>query len=157
MIYPVKHIRITSPYGERSLKGFKPVFHKGVDFTGRNSLALAVCDLKIEKVLLPDMEYPCLFEYNVKTDRFGRINGIPSGRAWTPYVIAIPTDEKLKNIKVIYKHVNSLVTTGNIYPEGYELAEVGNYGYSMGSHLHFEILKDGKNINPIEFLVEHMK
>lgn len=152
MIYPVKIKKITSPFGKRTLKGFKPSFHKGVDFSGSNESALAPCDLLIDSILIPDNEYPCLFEFDETKGIFVRIKNVPIGRAWTPYVIARPIDLKYEGIQFIFKHVNPVVTEKEVVKEGEPVGLIGNYGYSMGKHLHFEIIKDGKFIDPVKWL-----
>ncbi|MEG6614502.1 M23 family metallopeptidase [Pseudoclostridium thermosuccinogenes] len=45
-----------------------------------------------------------------------------------------------------------LVQEGQQVQAGEVIAEVGNSGVSVGSHLHFEILKDGKYLDPMDLL-----
>ena len=53
-----------------------------------------------------------------------------------------------------YAHASEiLVTPGMKVGRQMPIAKVGNSGRSTGSHLHFEILKDGKSVNPGEWLV----
>jgi hypothetical protein len=157
MIYPVKIKKITSPYGKRLLNGVIPSQHKGVDFSGSNDYALAVCDMIIKKVVLPYDKYPCLFEYNTKSGKFDKIKGIPNYRAWTPYIIAEPIEVTENKITFVYKHVRATVPESFIVNEGENIADIGNFGYSMGKHLHFEVLINNKNVNPIDFLEGKVK
>lgn len=150
MIYPVSFKKITSPYGNRTLPGRKPVFHYGTDFSGKNKTALAVCGIKIIKVLLPDDEYPCRFRYDNTKGFHVPIENIPAERAWTPYVRAVSLEDD--NISFIYKHVKSFHAEGVKVPEGEEIGEIGDWGFSMGPHLHFEVLVNGKNIDPEKWL-----
>ncbi|MGE3759721.1 MAG: M23 family metallopeptidase, partial [Pseudobdellovibrionaceae bacterium] len=56
-----------------------------------------------------------------------------------------------------YGHNNSVsVKVGDKVSVGQAIAEVGSSGRSMGPHAHFEILKDGKQIDPAEH-VEGLK
>ena len=51
--------------------------------------------------------------------------------------------------KTIYAHCSKLlVEEGEQIIQGQKIAEVGCTGNATGNHLHFEIIKDGKNINP---------
>lgn len=134
--WSVKIQHVTSSYGWRILRGQRN-WHNGTDYTGRNETAYAPCDVIVSKVLLPDKEYPVVFEYNPKIYKFDYIKGIPKGRAWTPYVIA--TCAFNPNIRFVYKHVDSLVEVGDYVDIGYPVAKIGNLGYSMGPHLHFEV------------------
>ncbi|MEY2833316.1 MAG: hypothetical protein RLZZ574_2575 [Cyanobacteriota bacterium] len=66
---------------------------------------------------------------------------------------------KLKHLDgsiTYYGHNNrNLVTHGQQVEKGEQIAEMGNTGYSTGSHLHFEIhLKDQEIVDPITLLSE---
>lgn len=62
--------------------------------------------------------------------------------------------EHLDGSVTVYAHNNrNLVTYGQKVQQGEQIAEMGNTGYSTGSHLHFEIItKDQKIIDPLALL-----
>lgn len=153
MIYPIENHKITSPYGMRTLEGREPVFHYGVDFTGKNKIAVAPCDIIIVKLLNFDNEYPCKFIEDDK-GHFVLNDKVPTGRAWTPYLIADSVSDS--TLQFVFKHVNPVVKKGDRVSEGQAIGEVGNYGFSMGSHLHFEVLINGKNVNPQQWLRDNV-
>jgi len=53
-----------------------------------------------------------------------------------------------------YAHLSeSLVRVGQRVQRGDMIARVGNSGRSTGSHLHYEVLKDGVPVNPKRFII----
>ena len=53
----------------------------------------------------------------------------------------------------LYAHLDKVyVKLGDFVTEGQEIGYMGNSGNSYGGHLHFEVRKDGKKINPTAYL-----
>ncbi len=55
--------------------------------------------------------------------------------------------------KTLYGHLSRRhVAVGQRVRRGQVLGRTGDTGYSFGPHLHFEISKNGENVNPVKFL-----
>lgn len=56
---------------------------------------------------------------------------------------------QVKDVILVYAHCKKLyLKEGDKVKQGQEIAEVGSTGNSTGTHLHFEIRKDGRKIDP---------
>jgi len=54
-----------------------------------------------------------------------------------------------ENLRTVYGHLSRLdVSQGRTVARGTELGLTGNSGRSSGPHLHYEILVDGRPVNP---------
>ena len=117
--YPLKSIKITSPYGYRCdpFTG-KQSWHNGLDLRAKNEPAYAMMDGIVEKV------------------------GYDNRSGY--YVIL-----KHGNYRVSYCHLSSIVVGRgeNVY-SGTIIGVTGSSGRSTGEHLHLTCKKDGKSINP---------
>jgi murein DD-endopeptidase MepM/ murein hydrolase activator NlpD len=57
------------------------------------------------------------------------------------------------NYETLYGHLSRIsVKVGQEVTAGQKIGEVGSTGHSTGTHLHYEVRKDGRAINPISFL-----
>jgi len=57
------------------------------------------------------------------------------------------------NFETLYGHLSRItVKVGQEVTVGQKVGEVGSTGRSTGTHLHYEIRKNGKAVNPIKFL-----
>ncbi len=55
--------------------------------------------------------------------------------------------------KTRYAHCSKLmVEAGQKVAQGEYIANVGNTGYSLGAHLHFEIIKNGQLVDPLDYV-----
>lgn len=74
----------------------------------------------------------------------------PSAAAGTVVII-----EHGDGLSTFFAHLESLeVVEGESVQQGAVIATVGSTGKSTGSHLHFEVRRDGEAVNPAEFVVE---
>ncbi len=117
--YPLKSIKITSPYGYRRdpFTG-KLSWHNGLDLRAKNEPAYAMMDGIVVKVGYDNRSG------NYVTLRHG-------------------------NFYISYCHLSSIIVRKgeSVFP-GIIVGVTGNTGRSTGSHLHLTCKKDGKSINP---------
>lgn len=56
-------------------------------------------------------------------------------------------------LKTLYGHLSSVrVRSGQDVQAGQEIGISGNTGLSTGPHLHFEVIQNGKPVNPARFV-----
>ena len=61
------------------------------------------------------------------------------------------------NIKTLYQHCSKIYAAqGNKVEQGEVIAAVGSTGYSTGAHLHYEVLVNGVNVDPEEYLGQQL-
>lgn len=123
--FPLKGGWISSYYGDR-IDPFtgKKVFHKGVDITGkRGSKILSVAD--------------GIISWTGKRTGYGQLVEINHGNG---YITRYAHNKEL------------MVKIGERVRKGQPIAIMGSTGRSTGPHVHFELLRDGKIINPHSFI-----
>jgi murein DD-endopeptidase MepM/ murein hydrolase activator NlpD len=122
---PVREGYISSYFGERMdpFNG-EDAFHKGVDFASdAGADVLAVAS--------------GIVTWSGPREGYGNLVEVNHGNGYiTRYAHAART----------------LVTVGDEVERGQALAVVGSTGRSTGPHLHFEVLKDGRQIDPMAFV-----
>lgn len=130
MIIPFKsnNVKLTSPYGSRTLNG-KTDFHSGYDLVGVGTadVTAAVGGKVVVSRIITDKS-------NLTWQ-------------WGNYVCILGDDGRY----YYYCHLASrAVGKGDTVKVGDKLGVMGNTGYSLGAHLHFEVReKDGKTtVNP---------
>ncbi len=126
MIWPAEaSTRITSPFGNRLhpiLKKYK--MHTGIDIgaAGGTNILAANAGVVIQA------GYNSSYGYMVMIDHGG-------------------------GIVTLYAHSSKLlVKKGDVVKRGQVIAKVGSTGMSTGNHLHFEVRKDGKYVNPLNYV-----
>ena len=56
-------------------------------------------------------------------------------------------------LKTRYGHNHELlVNVGDVVTRGQQIAEMGSSGRSTGPHVHYEVLRNGKQIDPNQFV-----
>jgi len=128
-IRPSGDVRVTSLYGERMhpIKK-KMLFHKGIDIAAPIGTPIyAIADGLVKKMQTKHVE----------------------GKAYGRFII-IQHDGDFESL---YSQMNSYkVSMAQKVKKGDVLGYVGSSGISTGSHLHFEIKKEGKNIDPANLI-----
>jgi len=128
-IKPSVKVRVSSPYGERMhpIKK-KMLFHRGIDIAAPKGTPIyAVADGQVEKLQRKHEE----------------------GKGYGRFIIIAHEGD----IASLYSQMNSYsVELGEKVHEGDLIGFVGTSGISTGPHLHFEIKKNGKNINPADLI-----
>ena len=127
-IMPVKGTdiyRISSHYGHRTDPFYKVTkFHGGIDFSGPVGIGIyATGDGVVSKV---------------EKNKSGYGNNIIIDHGY--------------GYKTRYAHLHSFsVKKGDKVKRGQEIGKMGNTGKSTAPHLHYEVIKNNKAINPINF------
>lgn len=124
-IRPIDHARLISNFGYRRdpFHG-RRTFHYGIDFTCRTGTP-------------------------VKSVGDGVV--VTAGRPQSGYGIQVEIDHGFGFVTK-YAHLSKLkVQVGDRIKRGQVIALAGNTGRSTGSHLHYEVIKQGKKRNPIEY------
>lgn len=122
---PLKHGFISSTFGRRTdpFTG-KKKYHKGIDFVGkRGSEVLAVAAGVV-----------------TKAERENGYGNIVEIRHADGYITRYAHNQE------------NLVTAGDRVEKGEPIAMLGSTGRSSGPHVHFEVRRNGKIINPARFI-----
>ena len=116
---------ISSYYGMRThpLSGRREM-HKGIDFAGKQGGPV----IAVGKGVVT---------YAGKRWGYGQVIDINHGNG---YVTRYAHNSRL------------LVSVGDTVEKGFQIAEIGSSGRSTGPHVHFEVLKDGREIDPVRFI-----
>jgi len=124
-IYPVKGARLSSPFGWRN-----------DPFTGvrRHHAAL-------------DLSAPQGTQIRAAMD--GRVTLVSFDRTYGNYIIMTHSG----GFQTMYAHLHSFAAKqGDYVSQGALIGTVGSTGYSTGPHLHFAVFKNGRAVNPLDFL-----
>lgn len=71
------------------------------------------------------------------------------------YGIAVVIDHG-GGIATLYAHLDeALVSAGDVVEVGQRIGLIGSTGYSTGPHLHFEVRKDGKHVDPKPYVMNN--
>ena len=122
---PVASGFISSYYGERAdpFDG-REAFHKGVDFAGTAGQQIVAVAAGI-------------VTWAGERAGYGKLVEINHGDG---YVTRYAHNER------------TLVNVGETVKRGEPLALMGSTGHSTGPHVHFEVLRNGRNVDPLSFI-----
>lgn len=57
--------------------------------------------------------------------------------------------------KTRYAHLEAItVREGQLVEKGFAIGSVGNSGGSIAPHIHYEVIRDGENVDPVHFMIE---
>jgi|APSaa5957512576_1039674.scaffolds.fasta_scaffold09182_1 murein DD-endopeptidase MepM/ murein hydrolase activator NlpD len=123
-INPVSEAIISSTYGYRKHPIYKyKIFHFGIDLA-------------------------CPKGTEVQAAASGKVAKSAYSKSYGNYIII-----DHGKYQTVYAHLSKRkVKKGDIIKKNQILALVGSTGISTGSHLHYEVIKDGKKVNPKEYL-----
>lgn len=122
---PIDKGWLSSYYGMRKdpFSG-EPAMHKGVDFAGSSGSKVIATGAGI---------------VTWSGERYG-------------YGFLVEVDHG-NGLKTRYGHNKSLkVKVGDVVTKGQTIALMGNTGRSTGAHVHYEVLKNGKQVDPLPYL-----
>ncbi|MEL0629420.1 M23 family metallopeptidase [Psychromonas aquatilis] len=122
---PMEGSRLSSPYGVRTdpFTG-KSRFHKGVDIAGHKGMPIlaTAAGVVITSEARPGYGYVIVVNHG---------NGLMTR----------------------YAHALSLIASvGEVVEKGQQIAVMGTTGRSTGPHVHYEVLKNGTQVNPINYI-----
>jgi murein DD-endopeptidase MepM/ murein hydrolase activator NlpD len=124
-IYPLKGARLSSPFGWR---------HDPISGARRHHAAI-------------DLAAPA--GTTIKAAMDGKVSSVGFNSTYGKYIILSHGSE----YQTLYAHLNQVsVKQGDRVNQGVKIGEVGSTGYSTGPHLHFAIYKNGRPVNPLDFL-----
>lgn len=86
---------------------------------------------------------------------YAAADGVVETAGWNSggYGLMIMVDHDALNMKTRYGHASKLfVKVGDVVKRGQVIAMVGTTGRSTGTHLHFEVYKNGKRTNPLAYI-----
>jgi murein DD-endopeptidase MepM/ murein hydrolase activator NlpD len=123
-IYPIRG-RLTSPFGWRNdpISGVRR-HHSAVDLAAPTGTP-------------------------IRAAQDGRVSVVGSNPTYGLFVIL----EHGAGYQTMYAHMNVISVKQGVYViQGSRIGDVGSTGYSTGPHLHFAVYKNGRPVNPLEFL-----
>ena len=123
MTYPLRNIKITSPFGYRTdpFTG-KQKMHNGVDLAARSAIVYSMLDGRVEET-----------GYDSRSGNFVTL--------------------RHGDFRISYCHLSQILTTkGQSILAGYPVGVTGSTGRSTGEHLHITAKYKGKAFNPLLLL-----
>jgi murein DD-endopeptidase MepM/ murein hydrolase activator NlpD len=138
-IKPIKNAEIKSGWEYRMDPIFKKKkFHYGVDFSADvGTPVYATADGTIEWIVKPPIDsIDSINSEGPNYEGYGKVIIINHGNGY----------------KTLYGHLSKFwIRRGNKVKKGDKIGEAGNTGNSTGPHLHYEVIKNGKKVNPANY------
>ena len=117
----------------------------------------------ITKKFVKDNENP---SHNHLGVDFAAKEGTPI-RSTAPGTVESVVNDKYFGLLIAIKHkfgfitryghcMQALVTKGDRIERGQTIALLGNTGSSSAPHLHYEVIKDGKNVDPLKYMFDRI-
>ncbi|MFC3120950.1 M23 family metallopeptidase [Agaribacter flavus] len=122
---PIEHGWLSSYYGIRKdpFTG-KPAMHKGIDFAGKSGSAVIATGAGV-------------VTWSGERYGYGKLVEVDHGNG----------------LKTRYGHNDELtVSIGDVVTKGQMLAKMGNTGRSTGAHVHYEVIKNGAQVDPLPYI-----
>ncbi|MDO5559335.1 MAG: peptidoglycan DD-metalloendopeptidase family protein [Oscillospiraceae bacterium] len=135
MAWPVPGFyTVWSKYGYRD---FDSSFHRGIDISGGGIAGAPI--VAADSGVVVTVSNSC-------THNYSKYSSCGCGGGYGNYLTILHNDG---TYSTLYGHCQSIiVSAGQSVTKGQTIAYVGTTGYSTGNHLHFEVLKNGSNIDP---------
>jgi murein DD-endopeptidase MepM/ murein hydrolase activator NlpD len=90
---------------------------------------------------------------NYKTHSFAAADGVVIFSGWrNGYGNCVEIDHGNGYVTRYAHHSKNVVSKGDVVTAGQIIANTGTTGWSSGTHLHFEVIKNGKFKNPLDYL-----
>ena len=124
-MYPLRGAKLSSPFGWRN-----------DPFTGVRTYHAAV-----------DLSAPQ--GTSIKAAMDGKVSALGYNATYGNYIIISHPG----GYQTMYAHLYTFSTQkGAEVGQGIQIGTVGSTGYSTGPHLHFAVFKNGRAVNPLDFL-----
>ena len=90
---------------------------------------------------------------NYSTDNYAARSGVVIYSGWKGgYGLTVEIDHGNGYVTRYGHHSKIYVSVGDFVTAGQALGRTGTTGYSTGTHLHFEVIKNGKFQNPLDYV-----
>ena len=147
---PVSGGWLSSPYG---WKAGRPYFHEGIDIAiDENTTIRAASSGRVRPLRSrADSMYP-ISTNTAHTKMQPHMSQVVAS-GWNGGYGKICLIDHGNGYETLYAHCREVnVKPGQYINRGEKIAASGNTGKSTGPHLHFEVRKDGKSLEPLEYL-----
>ena len=104
----------------------------------------------------PTFHHGIDFSAYVGTDVYSTANGIVTETGWVPGYGKQITINHGNGYSTKYAHLSKInVTVNDTVKYGKIIGLTGNTGISTGPHLHYEVVKNGRTMNPMKLFIDN--